>query len=430
MTMPRQVDVNPGPSGAVAVALLVYILALWPILYMVAAYQIGPPIPQTWLPLLLGALLVGLMASRSGERLELSIAAVGAVVLYSWVTLAILLGTDAHEANPDAYYNFLVSHLAFGGAMLLVGLNFEGVQWMLARPWAGRAAGLACCSLGLMVLLVTWKNPYGDVAPWYLLGIPKPATEVGANFNYLFISDYLAMGSLLLVSQAASLLSKTIIAGVTPFLLLWTSSRSALVCYLIVAGAVLFGHWLRARMRTRVASGIAALVVLALVSTRLQPTLSDVEPTHLLQRFDLTSIQEDESLLERAELERAGLARLKHNWVLGHFMDEVVAGREGKYMHNWLSFWQTYGLGPFLLFCALYVLLLLRVTVAYLGSSDQPALELLFALAWFVGLSIMLARSYGAHEVWLVLTGVPAGLRKKARDAVLSTSPGSLSHPG
>jgi O-antigen ligase len=129
-----------------------------------------------------------------------------------------------------------------------------------------------------------------------------------------------------------------------------------------------------------------------------------------LARFDFSDIASDVSVVGRAELFTEGEARLKKVWLLGHFMDEALDGREGQYIHNWLAFWEEYGLGPFALFVVLYAAALIRITRAYARERWRGDLEFMFGLSWFVALSIAFSRSYGSQYVWLVLTGVPAVL--------------------
>lgn len=426
-----------GAVRAAAVALLLYLLCAWPVLYIGAANSVGPHVPLLAPALLLTMALVGVDRARQRERrVEGNAAVVWAVVLYLWVTLVIVLAADVRNAAPTVYGNFLSAHIANGAALLVAGIYLPFVTSAFGSLWGRRLVYAAVGALGLVIFLSTWLNLHGGVVPWYLLGIQRPSFVFGVDFNYLFVSDYAALAALLLLSQIRSLWMKVGVTLAGLIGLYWTSSRSAFGCFAMVAAMVLVVRWIRLRFWPRMLSLVAIVGGAVGLLLALSPFLA-VLPVQdpVVARFDVTNIESDPSLVGREELMAEGLVRLKRDWVLGHFMGELLEGREGDYMHNWLSFWQAYGLGPFVLFVLLYAVLLTRITVAYSRQPARHDLELGFCMAWFVALSIVVARSYGVNYVWLVLSGVPAILTAARRragkaDALGAETSRALQEPG
>jgi len=414
-----------GPN-AVAAALLLYLLFGWPLLYMGYAYGVGPAIPFTWLAVLLEVLVLRQVLARPGAgRAEFDMGVLGAALLYAWVTSVILLARDVRIFAPFVYTDFLTKHVVLAGALLLVGIRFPRAMAALRSPW-GRRSAMACAGcLGLGVVLASWLNPGSVQLPWYFLGIPTFNAE-GTQVNYLFVSDFLAIAALLVLSQVRSFWIRALIAVAGGVLLFWTQSRAALAAFSVVAVVILLVHWFRLRLWLRLLAAAVLLPLLFVLFTQLRPVISEVGPVGELQRFDVTQLQSDPSLQSREEVAAQGMFYLRKHWVLGHFMGEVLEGRQGNYIHNWLSFWDEYGLGPFVIFILLYAAALFRITSAYASEPNRPELEFLFGLSWMVGISIVVARSYGSQQVWLVLTAVPATLaatRRKARLAPAQAAP-------
>jgi hypothetical protein len=135
---------------------------------------------------------------------------------------------------------------------------------------------------------------------------------------------------------------------------------------------------------------------------------------------------------------------LRERWFLGNFCGQLkhFDGTLGNYMHNWLSFWQQYGLVPFLLFCGLYLGQYVLVGRDFVRATlrnwtvefrkirawrrfgtrkrrtfrydalkiENPALLFTFLLATFNLIEIIFARSYATPYAWLSLGMMPAYL--------------------
>ncbi len=108
---------------------------------------------------------------------------------------------------------------------------------------------------------------------------------------------------------------------------------------------------------------------------------------------------EDASFNERKELLSESLDYLSRYWLLGKFMYEVTDGPGlGLYVHNWLSFWLEYGVGPFILSLALFFYLLIR---SWRRRADVEVSLLIFAL-----LAVAFARAYVWVHFWFILAYV------------------------
>jgi hypothetical protein len=343
--------------------------------------------------------------------------------------MVMLFAGDVREAAPDTYASFVVSHVVFGGGMLVAGLHLPTIHGALRSRWGKRSLGVAALTSALTVIIASWLNPAGALIPWYLLGILKPSTETGATFHYIFVSDHLGIAALLLLSEVRSFWAKAGVASVATVLLFWASSRSALGFFMVVACVIVLRHWWRLRFWPRLVVAATGAVIIAALALTLTPIIREVGVVPELERFDVTNLSADRSLEERQELLTVGKAQLQEDWVVGHFMREVLEGREGNYIHNVLSFWQAYGFGPFLLLVALALPLLVRVTLAYARSPGREDLEFCFALAWFGCLSLAFTRSYGTNWVWLMLGGVPAVLgRRRFEGSAAATPPAGVAH--
>jgi O-antigen ligase len=155
--------------------------------------------------------------------------------------------------------------------------------------------------------------------------------------------------------------------------------------------------------RLGVAAGIALAISAFLVVARESEALGPA-----MERMTVLLFQReaDESFQARQTLLIEGLNYLRENWVLGRFLDEWWrSGVGGNYMHNWLSFWQSYGLFPFLASLLLFAVIGIRL----FKQLGKPRLTTGVAMALFTYamLAMITARGYSWPFIWLAL-GVAA----------------------
>ena len=136
----------------------------------------------------------------------------------------------------------------------------------------------------------------------------------------------------------------------------------------------------------------------------------------------------DESYEARKVILSEGVQYLKENWLIGRFLDEWWReGTSGGYIHNWLSFWQAYGLMPFLLSLALFG----RTGLALWRQLPKPTDKTGTAVAlWmYAMLAIITSRAYGWAFLWLVfgvVTTIVGNQPLKHRTAQPDRSTGPL----
>lgn len=139
-------------------------------------------------------------------------------------------------------------------------------------------------------------------------------------------------------------------------------------------------------------TGVLALI--AFISWLILPGVEGdlaVRSHLILERISALFSGSDPSVQGRLELLGQGLHLLERHWLLGYFMNEVVEIGKGAYIHNWLSFWLAYGIGPFLLAAWLILSLMAR---SWRQREKSHMALLTFCLLTFVLLEIILARSY------------------------------------
>jgi hypothetical protein len=124
----------------------------------------------------------------------------------------------------------------------------------------------------------------------------------------------------------------------------------------------------------------------------------------------------DTSQNMRQEHLTRGLEHLSNNWLLGTFMGDIESnfGNEGRYIHNYLSFWRQFGVIPFLLFFALLGYKSISICCAWIRDNDSnPVLQFLFYFTMFALLEIIMARSYVFPYIWLSISGIAVFINSK-----------------
>ncbi len=251
----------------------------------------------------------------------------------------------------------------------------------------------------------------------FFLLFQNPSTR--ELYNYLALGDSLVLVSLLLLGTARHrryVVAVGLSIG-TAVLLLVTYSRASLLVFLLVVPVIL---WNRARGRWRhglilVYAATLALVLLAAVWQPGTDVLGRLPGSlaRLVERYQAFFAGTDASQQVRAALQEQGFVDLGRHWLLGSFMAEAVEAGPGSYMHNWLSFWVAYGIGPFALSIWLAVSAVARSwrcrRDALLGSSCLAVL--LFTL-----LNVALFRSYIWPFVWFGMGFVAGSLPPLTRE--------------
>jgi hypothetical protein len=117
----------------------------------------------------------------------------------------------------------------------------------------------------------------------------------------------------------------------------------------------------------------------------------------------------DYSLNERLEQFIYGIEAIQNNWFFGEFGGQIIrhntaymSGNMGCYMHNWLSYWRQFGIVFFLIFTLSYLYGIYYIFSIWL-KKDKAIVNILFYLSLFIGVELLIFRSYGDTLVWFVI---------------------------
>ena len=273
--------------------------------------------------------------------------------------------------------------------------------------------------IGYMILIVTTifgiyvgYDSYGRLIMYFR------NYETGYSFNYLIFSDLLAILGLLLMQSIKTFHNKFLFYIITCVFLSFSYSRTSFYLF-IICGALLLSSYLCIKRRI-----ILTVFLIVICITILVPLIAVINHIYsqlpiVLQRMLIliTNPLEDESLRSRIALLWQGLPMLRKNVLLGSFMSEWwYSGATGGYVHNWLSFLISYGIGPFLLFLIIDIMLLYRSYVI----SRRSNIKVHYYVLLYCNFAIIISRSYVWPMIWFAL-GLCACIGVKSRRKEKST---------
>lgn len=351
----------------------------------------GPSVPFPILGLLtliLPVLLIGRIALAWRGAQPFSN---GSLLGFSLLTLTSLLAVVGAATNAD------VAAAAASGLFVRT-ITSSWVLWLGAealihasrRGW-NVVMGVSIFALCAAIIggIRIGAERYGEVA----LRFYDSAT--GLQFDYFSLTDPLALLGVLLLARLRNrpALALLAFAGIGALLFLGYS-RTSLAMY--VAGAALVAIRASSGAFWR-GLGAAIILVVGVALVNLPAANLDVINTSV-QRMGIlvTDLDEDNSLIQREELQAEALGDLGRYWLLGQYAAEVIERGGGTYAHNWTSYWISYGLFPLL---ASLVLIGYGLRRAYLAR-DVGAFVLLLVAAG----SIALSRAYVWPYVWFALS--------------------------
>ncbi len=336
-------------------------------------------------------------------------------LLLIWISVLQLIWLPF--VSPEIESQTLFSHMALTlvGPWLLA-LGGESFAYLcIASPQAARGLVAAAYS-GLTFAIAdgVGAKGFGFYGRLFFAFQDPVSRQV---YSYLSLADSVAIVGLLLLGLVGtrSFYGGIIVYSGTLLLLLFSYSRSSFFCFLLSGAIMLDQRFWRTRKQQHLLAILGA-VILAFIAVIAWPMLGEVKENLfernylLLERFSAPFVGTDASVQRRQELLREGLDLLAKRWLLGHFMAEVVEAGRGTYIHNLLSFWVAYGIGPFLLL----VWLLLSLIVRNWRQRKRSTEALIgFSLLVFIFLSISFSRSYVWPYFWLGLSFAATGLLSK-----------------
>lgn len=215
---------------------------------------------------------------------------------------------------------------------------------------------------------------------------------------YLFLGDSFALWSLLVLSFFQNNPIKSILVTIVSILALFSfNSRTSLYSFILVLPmTILFTK-----------NSIKYFLIL-FISVFLLLVVNFNISIELNQRMlAFINIQNDTSFIARSKLLNEGLDGLKKNWFLGDYAGQLSYGGLGAYMHNYLSLWRQFGLIPFLIFCVLLFISIVKLWRFFgmakkVGNIDS---ELFFLIVggMFCLIEIIAARSYNSPFIWFFI---------------------------
>ncbi|KAA0889512.1 O-antigen ligase [Pusillimonas sp. ANT_WB101] len=226
---------------------------------------------------------------------------------------------------------------------------------------------------------------------------------IGPNFHtaivdasiYLTLSDCYAIVSILFLLGRRQKIESLAIFAVSLWVLFFLNSRFSFIAFILTCFFIMA---CRNKLQAVVLACIAVLLLAALGPT----IVSVLGPDHRMVRLFL--FHHDSSMSERVVLLYQELNFLRENWVLGHYMYDVVAtGGTGNYAHNYLSFLSAYGIGPAIV---LIFLLLSFVLKGLIQGGRNNHFEAAYAMMIFSLLGIIAARSYLYPYIWFGLAAM------------------------
>lgn len=348
---------------------------------------------------ILSAFTGGLLTLASGKTLRFDTQEVISVSLLLWVSCIQLLSYfDAGLLVPDYYIQTIGTTLVGSWAAFLAGrhlarasLVVKGLTWLI--PLFTLGVGVTLGYLYYGQLFFAFLTPEGD-----------------QKANYLILGDSLAVSSIILMGE----LLKTKRKNFPMLFSAWSVSMIALFLSFsrtsFVFGALsLTLLWFRNFTQALAFALFASLLVIGIAWI----SLIDTNANALLSHFQIASSRitalvtgEDASLQERLILAKHTWDYLAKFWLLGRFLYEVTDGEgAGMYVHNWLSFWISYGLGPFLVSLTLYALLFRNA----LKRRDITGVGLLL----FAALAMAFSRSHVWPFFWFIVAYMSTPINRR-----------------
>lgn len=298
-----------------------------------------------------------------------------------------------NAGGQEIFLSTIGDSIVASGIMAITG-ETVAILWVRARSLTLKLliGGAVAVILATVVLGVSFG--WSSTAEMRLL-----FSGVGeVSYNYLALGDSVALLGLLFMGLLRRTTFRLTALIVFALALFFAYSRTSFFLFLLAAPLVLFIGGKSAE-RIGIAAGIALAIAAFLVVARESEALGPA-----MERMTVLLFQReaDESFQARQALLAEGIQNLRENWVLGRFLDEWWrSGVGGSYTHNWLSFWQCYGVFPFLGSMALFA----ATAFALFKQLARPRWGTGTAMAVFTYamLAIITARAYSWPFIWLAL---------------------------
>jgi hypothetical protein len=399
--------------------LFIYYLAIDPILHLVNVYlfegelfRLPTPLDIISLEHIIFIATLFLIISRTiSIEKYLNFGTTYTLFLFVWIFFIIIVSfygvVEVVKTNFWKYNYYFRLIICQGFIFIMLGLNVHLINDLFQIKKYKFIFYAVTIFYFAIILSSSILNPLSALYPWYLCGIPGGIYGSDAIVDHLYISDTVALLLFVIISRAKNINIKILIIPSGAFLILLSGSRATFVFFIVSALIVLTIKLLTASIKEKLVFVAVILLSISIISS-INIGLAELPAQYLeTHRFNLYEILNDESYILRGIFFRTGLRELEEHWFLGRYMSEVIEGRPGTYIHNWLSFWSAFGLVPFLFFIFMIIFVMYRISILFINDLNSTIKEFLFLCSIFMILSICFARAYTYHFIWFILSAVP-----------------------
>jgi hypothetical protein len=221
------------------------------------------------------------------------------------------------------------------------------------------------------------------------------------SINYMLLADAYVFLALLILFDIKSKIWTAFVFLTTVSVLFVLPSRTTFLCFIIGA---LFTFMI-SNIKTFIKNALFLTIVLAGLVFNFG---FEVENNIFFKssRIINTDFETDGSLNERALQLDLNFETFKSNWLLGGFMSDIKTfhGADGNYSHSYFSFWEQFGLIPFVLLL-ISVAILLRFLFLLRRNKSHIYLSSL-SLTVFTLIAITFSRSFHNSFIWFIIPRV------------------------
>ena len=216
---------------------------------------------------------------------------------------------------------------------------------------------------------------------------------------YLALANLFTIYLIFLITNTSKNWLRLLLFTLGCMFLFLLNSRSSLYAFVIVM-LIYQGLFLKSGSRTLNVLMIS-IAVLILLSTSYFDTLIE-NNSRMLAIFN--DIGADDSVNERKLLFEVGLERTLNKPIMGDYGGVIKEFNNlGSYIHNILSYWQAYGLIPFML--VVYFFLIQAAYISYKSFKDRFVIksDIYFNISIYTILLLVISQSYAWHYAWFFL---------------------------
>ncbi len=230
---------------------------------------------------------------------------------------------------------------------------------------------------------------------------------------YLILSDIFTIFILFLISNIKRNNNKIILFIIGCIFLFILNSRSSLYAFIIVF--VLYQAFY-SNIQARTTNIIILLIVsMGFLSSSYFSLLLESNPRMLAI---VTGIDSDGSTLARENFFHIGISRTLKTPILGDYGGVIEESSSlGAYIHNILSYWQSYGFLPFIM--SLFFFIINPILIAYKSYTERKKFNssIYFLISIYLVLLLIVSKAYTWYFAWFLMGYLQTYPKLKIRQA-------------